>query len=345
MTHGLVCILVSLNVLSLSLASIQGQSIYCCILNLSAKFSCYAVPSFECQEVLASLGVVNLFMPDAGLQHAAQTVESWHIVQLVAVQQLALCTTSADTSCYIGYTTCKHTPCRDLHTVDDGILSQLPTELAADDWSVLVVHFLGVDHVGHTYGPATQAMSDKLDQMNTALQSIFAAADAAANTANTASSSTDNSSSSGETLVLVMGDHGMTADGNHGGATLAETGAALLVYAPHNQHFLHLAETGPETEPKSDSPLQNFTETGSKTGSFRGVLSWAAESEALFSDATVDSGTAAERSTRKVAQVCSCVLCIALRYHVCALVCIVTVCALIECTIDPNSTIARSCVA
>jgi Type I phosphodiesterase / nucleotide pyrophosphatase len=184
--------------------------------------------------------------------------------------------------------------CRDLHTVDDGILSKLPTELAADDWSVLVVHFLGVDHVGHTYGPATQAMSDKLDQMNTALASIFAAADSSTTT------STSSDSSSGDTLVLVMGDHGMTEDGNHGGATLAETGAALLVYAPHNTHFLHLAETEPETGPKSDSPKQqNFTEAGSA----RGVLSWAADSEALFTDAAVDSGTAAERTTRKVAQV------------------------------------------
>jgi Type I phosphodiesterase / nucleotide pyrophosphatase len=220
---------------------------------------------------------------------------------------------------------------RDLHTVDDGVLSKLPTELAADDWSVLVVHFLGVDHVGHTYGPATQAMSDKLDQMNTALASIFAAADSSSSTSSDGSSTTtsrssdstssgssgrssttarrtaagsSSGSSSGDTLVLVMGDHGMTADGNHGGATLAETGAALLVYAPHNQHFLHLAETEPETEPKSDSPKQqpkqqNLTETGSA----RGVLSWAADSEALFSDAAVDSGTAAERSTRKVAQV------------------------------------------
>jgi hypothetical protein len=32
-------------------------------------------------------------------------------------------------------------------------------------------------------------------------------------------------------LVLIFGDHGMTADGNHGGATVDETQSALLVYS------------------------------------------------------------------------------------------------------------------
>ena len=32
-------------------------------------------------------------------------------------------------------------------------------------------------------------------------------------------------------LVLIFGDHGMTADGNHGGATADETQSALLVYS------------------------------------------------------------------------------------------------------------------
>lgn len=61
---------------------------------------------------------------------------------------------------------------RDLHTVDDGVLSHLSTELGKRDWDVLVAHFLGVDHVGHTFGPASQAMEDKLDQMNAALRHV-----------------------------------------------------------------------------------------------------------------------------------------------------------------------------
>lgn len=59
---------------------------------------------------------------------------------------------------------------RDLHTVDDGVLDHLSEELAKDDWEVLVAHFLGVDHVGHTFGPASPAMEEKLKQMDAALR-------------------------------------------------------------------------------------------------------------------------------------------------------------------------------
>ena len=57
--------------------------------------------------------------------------------------------------------------------MDDGVLSKLSTELASDDWDVLVAHFLGVDHVGHTFGPASQAMEDKLNQMDSALRYTY----------------------------------------------------------------------------------------------------------------------------------------------------------------------------
>eukprot|EP00903_Cladosiphon_okamuranus_P014882 g13781.t1 len=108
---------------------------------------------------------------------------------------------------------------RDLHTVDDGVLSHLSDELAKRDWDVLVAHFLGVDHVGHTFGPASQAMEDKLVQINAALKTVF--------------DSVDN-----ETIVFVLGDHGMTEDGNHGGATPEETGAALLVWSRSGERLL-----------------------------------------------------------------------------------------------------------
>ncbi len=35
-----------------------------------------------------------------------------------------------------------------------------------------------------------------------------------------------------DTVLFVMGDHGMTADGNHGGHTESEVTAALFVYTP-----------------------------------------------------------------------------------------------------------------
>ena len=49
-----------------------------------------------------------------------------------------------------------------------------------------------------------------------------------------------------DTLVFVLGDHGMTSTGDHGGETEMETDAALLIYSsrpifsPHQVSKLHI---------------------------------------------------------------------------------------------------------
>jgi len=86
-------------------------------------------------------------------------------------------------------------------------------------FELMVVHFLGVDHVGHTYGPHNHHMSDKLHQMDEALTEIL--------------SVIDNSPLEQCLVAFVFGDHGMTEDGNHGGGTHDETHAALFAhYSP-----------------------------------------------------------------------------------------------------------------
>lgn len=119
---------------------------------------------------------------------------------------------------------------RDLETVDNGCLQHLPfllqklrtdavsgdTQQQQEQLEVVVVHFLGVDHVGHTYGPHNEHMDAKLRQMDAALATVLELLDE------------DNSSCR---TALIFGDHGMTQDGNHGGGTLDETHAALFVHA------------------------------------------------------------------------------------------------------------------
>lgn len=60
-------------------------------------------------------------------------------------------------------------PCfnvRDLHTVDDGVWEHLLPALrqpGAATWDgLLVAHYLGVDHCGHTHGTASEQMAAKL---------------------------------------------------------------------------------------------------------------------------------------------------------------------------------------
>ena len=112
---------------------------------------------------------------------------------------------------------------RDLDTVDNGCLKHIPgflerirtTGESERELEVEVVHFLGVDHVGHTYGPHNQHMDAKLREMDAALQTILELLD----------------ESSQCHAALIFGDHGMTEDGNHGGGTVEETNAALFVHA------------------------------------------------------------------------------------------------------------------
>ncbi|KAK8048438.1 GPI ethanolamine phosphate transferase 3 [Apiospora phragmitis] len=87
----------------------------------------------------------------------------------------------------------------DLHTVDNG-------------WDVLIGHFLGVDHAGHRYGPNHAAMTAKLQQMNTFVQDLVETLE-------------------DDTVLIVMGDHGMDSKGDHGGESDDEVEAALWMYS------------------------------------------------------------------------------------------------------------------
>ena len=112
---------------------------------------------------------------------------------------------------------------RDLDSVDNGCLEHLPRLMESlrrdtypDGFEVVVVHFLGVDHVGHTYGPHTMHMDQKLRQMDAMISAVLDVMD-------------DNSIKSCH-VAFIFGDHGMTEGGNHGGGTEEEINAALFAH-------------------------------------------------------------------------------------------------------------------
>ena len=103
----------------------------------------------------------------------------------------------------------------DLHTVDDGVTKHLLPLLNPSNtskWDVIFGHYLGVDHAGHRYGPDHPAMSAKLFQMDSIVREITTLLD-------------------NETLLVVMGDHGMDIKGDHGGESDDEVEAALWMYS------------------------------------------------------------------------------------------------------------------
>ena len=101
----------------------------------------------------------------------------------------------------------------DLHTVDNGVIDHLMPLLSQNEkWDVIFGHFLGVDHAGHRYGPDHSAMTGKLRQMDEVIRQMIA-------------------SIADDTLLVVMGDHGMDAKGDHGGESDDEVEAALWMYS------------------------------------------------------------------------------------------------------------------
>ncbi|KAL8897805.1 MAG: hypothetical protein Q9207_007018, partial [Kuettlingeria erythrocarpa] len=102
----------------------------------------------------------------------------------------------------------------DLHTVDNGVIEHLMPllESGIQRWDVIIGHFLGVDHAGHRYGPDHAATNAKLKQMDGVIRDIISAVD-------------------DETLLVIMGDHGMDTKGDHGGESDDEVEAALWMYS------------------------------------------------------------------------------------------------------------------
>jgi len=103
----------------------------------------------------------------------------------------------------------------DLHTVDNGVTEHIFPLIKAEkmgQWDVIFGHYLGVDHAGHRYGPDHPAMTAKLSQMDGIVRRMIQEVD-------------------DDTLLVVMGDHGMDAKGDHGGESDDEIQAALWMYS------------------------------------------------------------------------------------------------------------------
>ena len=122
---------------------------------------------------------------------------------------------------------------RDLHTVDNGVKKHFFPEMAKTDWTLLIGHMLGVDHCGHRYGPDHPEMAAKLTETNAFLEQVMEKMD-------------------DETLLVVMGDHGMTSSGDHGGDSAGELSAALFVHA--KKSFVDVsASASPESATSSSA--------------------------------------------------------------------------------------------
>ncbi|KAL8258655.1 hypothetical protein R6Q59_026608 [Mikania micrantha] len=107
---------------------------------------------------------------------------------------------------------------KDLDTVDNGCISHLIPTLYDDDWDLLVAHFLGMDHAGHIFGVDSVQMIDKLKQYNEELEKVV----------EVLQSQSGKGGLHENTLLLVMGDHGQTVNGDHGGGSPEEVETSIF---------------------------------------------------------------------------------------------------------------------
>lgn len=104
----------------------------------------------------------------------------------------------------------------DFTEVDNNVTRHLNSEIQDHSWDALILHYLGLDHIGHKSGPNSVYMKAKQEEMDSILKKLYQSR-----------VSTFNS-----TLLLIMGDHGMNNIGNHGGSSEGETSPGLVLASP-----------------------------------------------------------------------------------------------------------------
>lgn len=104
----------------------------------------------------------------------------------------------------------------DFTDVDNNVTRHLDVELEGDSWDALILHYLGLDHIGHKGGPDSVFMQPKQREMDDVVRRIYDAI----------------TKSSNSTLFVLLGDHGMNEIGNHGGSSAGETHPGMMFVSP-----------------------------------------------------------------------------------------------------------------
>ncbi|XP_054717516.1 GPI ethanolamine phosphate transferase 2-like [Uloborus diversus] len=95
----------------------------------------------------------------------------------------------------------------DFTEVDNNVTRNVNAELQNTDWTVMILHYLGVDHIGHSYGPHSHYLPKKLKEMDDIIQHIYRFI---------------KNRYKKQSLIVICGDHGMSSSGSHGGMSSNE---------------------------------------------------------------------------------------------------------------------------
>ncbi|CAL5868848.1 uncharacterized protein PFLUO_LOCUS3075 [Penicillium psychrofluorescens] len=144
----------------------------------------------------------------------------------------------------------------DFTEVDHNVTRHVPRELAESDWSALIMHYLGLDHIGHKSGPRSPFMLGKQHEMDIIVAEIYEAMQQKPHLQST--------------LFVLCGDHGMNDAGNHGGSSAGETSPALLFISPKLETLGSRAES--PVEAFADLQYYRTVEQADITPTLSGLL-------------------------------------------------------------------------
>ncbi|KAF2785696.1 alkaline phosphatase-like protein [Melanomma pulvis-pyrius CBS 109.77] len=126
----------------------------------------------------------------------------------------------------------------DFTEVDNNVTRHVPNELLNSDWNAMILHYLGLDHIGHKAGPKSPNMIPKQIEMDGMVEQIYTAI--------------ENEDHLENTLFVLCGDHGMNDGGNHGGSAPGETSPALVFMSPKIKKITEFMDRESPAKPKGE---------------------------------------------------------------------------------------------
>lgn len=111
----------------------------------------------------------------------------------------------------------------DFNHVDENVTRHLDEEMRLkEDWDVCILHYLGLDHIGHLWGPQAPVVPSKLAEMDQKIQFIL----------QKLVHDKKRWRHGLPPLVVILGDHGMADAGGHGGSSSPEILTPLIFLTP-----------------------------------------------------------------------------------------------------------------
>ncbi|CAI4231014.1 unnamed protein product [Auanema sp. JU1783] len=105
---------------------------------------------------------------------------------------------------------------KDYTNVDNIVTENMRRQLNSTSWDLMILHYLGLDHIGHSLGAKSSKIKPKLAEMDSIVEEMY-----------------KKLSKEGPLTMVVLGDHGMNDLGAHGGSSREEIEVPIVIF--HNR--------------------------------------------------------------------------------------------------------------